>query len=91
MAVTQWNWADDWAEDIEIARIDGPNGSASVLEVFETDHDDSLVVVLVPQADGSYRRTKLVYSVDFDGQRESFTSLGEAYLVAGRKAGHEPD
>lgn len=84
---TQEDW-NDWAEDIELARIDGPNGLARVLEGFETDSEDSRVVVQIPQPDGSYRRTRIVYTVSFQGQREAFTSLGEAYIVAGRKAGH---
>lgn len=83
---TQEDW-DDWSKDIELATIDGPNGQARVLEGFETDYDDTRVVVRIPQADGSYRRARIIYCVDFGGQRESFTSLGEAYIVAGRKAG----
>ncbi len=86
MAATQEDW-NDWAREIELASIAGPNGRARVLEGFETDYNESLVVVRIPQPDGTYRRTKIVYSVDFDGQREAFTSLGEAYIVAGRKAG----
>jgi hypothetical protein len=86
--MTTWDedW-DDWAEELELASIVGPKGSARVLEGFETDYDDSLVVVQIPRADGSYRRARIVYAVDFEGKREAFTSLGEAYIVAGRKAG----
>ena len=80
-------WAEDWDEDVEMARIVGPNGQASVVEGFRTDLTDSRVAVLIPQADGTYRRTAIVYSVHFQGEREDFTSFGEAYIVAGRRAG----
>lgn len=86
MPTTQEDW-DEWTEEVELASIVGPNGQARVLEGFETDYEDSLVVVRIPRPDGSYRRTRIVYSVDFGGKREAFTSLGEAYIVAGRKAG----
>ena len=86
MPTTQEDW-DEWAEEVELVSIAGPNGEARVLESFQPDYEDSLVVVRIPQPDGSYRRTRIVYSVDFGGQREDFTSLGEAYIVAGRKAG----
>jgi hypothetical protein len=80
-------WADDWAKDVEVTTIVGPNGEAKVLEGFRTDYEDSRVVVLIPQSDGGYRRSKIVYSVQFLGEKEDFTSLGEAYIVAGLKAG----
>ena len=80
------NW-NEWAADIELARIEGPNGLARVLEGFDYAVEDSRVIVRIPQADGSYSHSRIVYSVDFGGERESFTSLGEAYIAAGRKAG----
>ena len=86
MLNTQEDW-DEWAEDIEMGRVEGPNGLARVLEGFETDYDDSRVVVRIPRADGSYRRARLVYCVEFGGERESFASMGEAYIMAGHKAG----
>jgi hypothetical protein len=86
MPSTPEDW-EDWSAEIEMARITGPNGEARVVEGFEDDARDSLVVVRIPQADGSYRRTRIVYSVEFEGRREAFTSFGEAYIMAGRKAG----
>jgi hypothetical protein len=85
--LAQREWPADWADDVEMARVAGPNGEARVFEGFRTDHEDSRVAVLIPQPDGSYRRTTIVYSVRFGGEQEDFTSLGEAYIVAGRRAG----
>jgi len=51
-----------------VAVVEGPNGTASVLEDFGPDRP-------------------LEYRVVFKGQTERYKSLGEAYIVAGEKAG----
>jgi len=60
------------AEDTMVTAIDGPNGKA---EIFE-----------VPQqfAGGGQR---FEYEVRFKGAKETYKSLGEAYITAGEKAG----
>lgn len=59
-------------EDTLVTAIEGPNGKA---EIFE-----------VPQqfAGGGQR---FEYEVRFQGQKEVYKSLGEAYITAGEKAG----
>ncbi|MSQ09858.1 MAG: hypothetical protein EXR52_02470 [Dehalococcoidia bacterium] len=60
------------AEDTMVTAVDGPNGKA---EIFE-----------VPQlfAGGGQR---FEYEVRFKGVKETYKSLGEAYITAGEKAG----
>jgi hypothetical protein len=60
------------AENTMVTAIDGPNGKA---EIFE-----------VPQqfAGGGQR---FEYEVRFKGSKETYKSLGEAYITAGEKAG----
>lgn len=48
--------------------VEGPNGSAEIVEIFESNQ-------------------AMQYAVVFEGQTESFMSLGEAYIEAGLKAG----
>lgn len=51
-----------------VAVVEGPNGTASILEDFGPDKP-------------------LAYRLIFNGQTEHYKSLGEAYIVAGEKAG----
>ena len=73
--------------DVPVAVVDGPNGEARVYEVYEADVENSTVAVLLPDADGKRRRTKLIYVVRFAGQVDAFATLGEAWVTAGTLAG----
>lgn len=55
-----------------VATVDGPRGSADILEV--------------PQAAGDGGQ-RLEYVVSFGGQQQTFLSLGEAYITAGELTG----
>lgn len=55
-----------------VTAVEGPNGKAEVLEVPE-------------QLPGGGQRFQ--YAVNFKGKTETFKSMGEAYIVAGEKAG----
>lgn len=60
------------AEATLVTAVEGPNGTAEVLEVPE-------------QLPGGGQRFQ--YAVRFKGQTETYKSMGEAYIVAGEKAG----
>ena len=60
--------AESTGERTRVETVVGPNGSAEIFEVFESNQ-------------------ALQYSVVFNGQTESYRSLGEAYIEAGIKAG----
>ena len=78
-------------EETPVAVVDGPHGEARVYEVYETDVEHSSVAVLLTEADGTRRRTKLLYLVRFGGQVDAFATLGEAWVTAGNLAGARLD
>ena len=80
-----------FSEDAPVAVVDGPHGEARVYEVYETDIEHSPVAVLLTDADGTRRRTKLLYLVRFRGQVDAFATLGEAWVTAGNLAGARLD
>ena len=56
------------AEESSVAVVEGPNGTAEIIEVWEGG--------------------RLVeYKVNFNGQSETSVNIGEAYILAGEKAG----
>ncbi len=57
-----------------VATVDGPRGTAQILEV--------------PQAAGDGGQ-RLEYVVSFGGSQQKFMSLGEAYITAGELSGTE--
>ncbi len=57
-----------------VATVDGPRGTAQILEV--------------PQAAGDGGQ-RLEYVVSFGGDQQKFMSLGEAYITAGELSGTE--
>jgi hypothetical protein len=59
-------------EGVIVATVDGPRGTAQILEVPHN------------VGDGGQR---LEYVVDFGGKAQSFLSLGEAYITAGELSG----
>lgn len=62
-------------EPLDVAEIEGPLGKASIYEIVRSDPVDGAATC--------------VYEVRFDGQVETFPSLGEAYATAKTRAGVE--
>ena len=78
-------------DESPVAVVDGPRGQAQVYEVYEQDVERGPVAVLLPQSDGSLKRTKLIYLVRFGGKVDAFATLGEAWVTAGSLAGARVD
>ena len=57
-----------------VATVDGPNGIAEIVEVPKIAGDGG---------------QQLEYVVTFGGERQTFRSLGEAYITAGELSGSE--
>ncbi len=73
--------------------IRGPAGEVGLFEALEPldpSHRDNLSAILVPGSDGNLQRMRPVYVVRFrESVRQTYFSLGEAYLAAGKLVGVE--
>jgi hypothetical protein len=83
----------DLLEERLVTYVRGPKGEAGIFEAFEpldAGEEDSLSAVILPSADGALQKLRLTYVVRLrESVRQSFLSLGEAYLAAGDLAGVE--
>ena len=73
--------------------IRGPKGEAGLFEALEPidpEHRTIVSAILVPAGHGNLQRMRPVYVVRFrESVRETYFSLGEAYLAAGQLVGVE--
>ena len=83
----------DYGGERLLTYIHGPAGEAGMYEAFEPIEPERArdsSAVLLPGEDGNLQRIRLVYVVRFrESVRETYFSLGEAYLAAGQLVGVE--
>jgi len=83
----------DLLEERLVTYVRGPRGEAGIFEAFEAfepGEEDRLSAVVMPALDGSWKKLRLVYVVRLrESVRQSYLSLGEAYIAAGELAGVE--
>jgi hypothetical protein len=83
----------NYLDESLISYIRGPKGEAGIYEAFEAcepGQEDALSAVLVRGADGGWQKLRMVYVVRLrESLRQSYLSLGEAYLAAGQLVGVE--
>jgi hypothetical protein len=63
-------------EDLLIATVEGPKGSADIFEVIVPD---------------TGRTTEVEYAVVYQGERHGFPSMGEAHLLANELVGADEE